>query len=131
MSTPSEIEMVKSVYEGINQNDVATALKYCDEEIVRVEPEGFPMSGTYSGLVKMVEHFSSARATWAEGSCTPERFSVHGDKVVAFVHVHVRLKDSSEWVDAHIADVFTIRHGKIVEMRTFADSKKASDWAQL
>lgn len=131
MGTTPEIEMVQTVYQGINQNDIDLALKFCDFEMVRVEPEGFPMSGTYRGRAEMVEHFLAARASWAEGSCTPENFVVSGNMVLAYVHVLVRLKNKTEWIDGHAFDLFTFRNGKIVEMRTFVDRIKAEEWAGI
>jgi len=46
-----------------------------------------------------------------------------------FLHVRVRLKDHTEWLDGHIADVFTFRNGKAVQFRTFADERQALEWA--
>jgi hypothetical protein len=53
-----------------------------------------------------------------------------GERVVVFVHVHVRLKDRQEWIDARTADVFAFRGDKITEMRSFADKQKALEWAE-
>ncbi|WP_413944362.1 nuclear transport factor 2 family protein [Bdellovibrio sp. HCB-162] len=127
----NEIAILKEVYAAINRNDIPAVLKLFDPEIERIEPEGFPSSGTYRGLEKIEAHFSQARATWAEGSCEPEQFFVSGDKIVVFVWVHVRLKDNPQWIDAHIADGFTFRNGKVIQMRTFVEKQQALDWAGI
>ena len=131
VSLTSRIEIIKEVYAAINRNDIPGVLQLFDPQIVRVEFEGSPSSGVYRGLEEMKVHFSKARATWAEGSCGPERFLVSNDKVVVFVHVHVRLKDQLRWIDSRIADVFTFRNDKIIEMRSFIESKQALEWAGL
>lgn len=41
-------------------------------------------------------HLSESRANWAKGNSDPERFIVAGDQIIAFVHVRVRRKDSTE-----------------------------------
>jgi ketosteroid isomerase-like protein len=46
-----------------------------------------------------------------------------------FVHVRVRLKDSTEWHERRLADVFTFRDGKAIQMRAFADRRQALEWA--
>lgn len=120
---------MREIYAGINRNDIPAVLECFDPHIERVEPEGFPTSGTYRGHAEIAAHFSQARATWAEGACEPERIVVAGDKVVVFVHVRVRLKNASQWIDAHIADGFAFRNGKVTQMRTFADSRHALEWA--
>lgn len=128
-SHAAEIEIIKKFYNAINRNDIPAAIECLDEEMERIEPEGFPSSGTYRGHAAINVHFSQARATWAEGSCTPERFVVANDKIIVYVHVHVRLKNKLEWIDAHIADGFVFRNNKIIEMRTFIQTDQALTWA--
>ena len=104
-------------------------MQILDPDIERVEPEGFPMSGTYRGLETVTAQFTQARSTWAEGACEPERILVTGDKIIVYVHVLVRLKDKTDWIDGRIVDVFTWRNGKAIEFRTFADEQEALEWA--
>lgn len=125
-----EIEVLKGLYAAINRNDIPAALQDFHPQIVRIEPAGFPSAGTYRGLAEVEDHFvNGGRANWAEGACEPEKFVVAGDKVVVFLHVLVRLKDQVEWIDGRMADVFTFREGKIIEMRSFADGQEALAWA--
>jgi ketosteroid isomerase-like protein len=72
---------------------------------------------------------SKGRGTWAEGTCEPESFVVAGDKIVALLHVRVRLKDHTDWIDGRFADVHTYRNGKAVQIRTFGKRKDALEWA--
>jgi uncharacterized protein len=46
-----------------------------------------------------------------------------------FVHVRVRRKDNTEWIDARLADVYTFRNGKAIQMRHFPDRRQALEWA--
>ncbi|HEV8593429.1 MAG TPA: nuclear transport factor 2 family protein, partial [Pyrinomonadaceae bacterium] len=89
----------------------------------------FPGGGTYHGIEAVKAHMSAGRSTWAEGSCEPERFIVAGDKIVVLIHVRVRLKDHTEWIDSRIADVYTFRNGKAIQFRTFAEEQQALEWA--
>lgn len=118
-------EILPKIYEAINHNNIPAALEYFDPSIVRVEPEGFPTSGTYKGLTEVGLHFTSARATWAEGSCDIETMETHRDKILAIVHVHVRLKDSKEWLTGRVADVWTFRNGLVTDFRSFLTEEKA------
>ena len=90
----NEIEVLKQFYAAINRNDRPGITKYFDPQIVRIEPEGFPTAGTYRGIAEVREHVTKGRGTWAEGTCEPEKFLTHGAKVVVYLHVRVRLKDS-------------------------------------
>lgn len=71
------------------------------------------------------------RGTWAEGHCLPEGCFENGDHVVAHLHVRVRLKGASEWIEARFADGFVFRGGRIAEYRTFATRADAMRWAGL
>jgi ketosteroid isomerase-like protein len=124
-----EIEAVKETYAAINRNDVPAAVKAFDPEIEWVEPPDFPTPGTYRGHTEVLAHVSRGRNTWAEGGCEPERFVVAGDKIVVFLHVHVRLKNRTEWNDGRMADVFTFRNGKVIHVRSFGRSQDALEWA--
>jgi len=51
--------------------------------------------------------------------------------VVVYLHVRVRLKGATEWIDARFADGFVFRDGRIVEYRTFGARADAMRWAGL
>jgi ketosteroid isomerase-like protein len=125
----AESEALREAYAAINRNDIAGFVKIFDPDIERIEPPGFPTSGTYRGLEAVTEHVAHGRSTWAEGSCEPERFIVAGDKVIVLAHVRVRLKDHTEWIDGRIGDVFTFRNGRAIQFRTFAEQREALEWA--
>ncbi len=127
----TEIKLLKQFFAAINRNDLQGLTQYFDPQIVRIEPEGFPTAGTYRGIAEVQEHVTKGRGTWAEGTCEPEEFLTHGDKVVIYLHVRVRLKDSLNWVDARFADGFVFRDGKITYYLTFGERRAALQWAGI
>jgi ketosteroid isomerase-like protein len=129
MST--EIEELHQFFAAINRNDMQPIIKDFDPQIVRVEPEGFPTAGTYRGIAEVQEHITKGRGTWAEGTCEPEEFFTHGDKVVVYLHVRVRLQDSTDWIDGRFADGFVFRAGKIIQYLTFGERRDALQWAGI
>jgi ketosteroid isomerase-like protein len=56
---------------------------------------------------------------------------VKGDKVVAYVQVRVRLKDSNDWVNGRFADGFEFRNGRIIRYQSFAERPDALAWADI
>ena len=128
-SLATETEALREVYAAINRNDIPAALKIFDPQIEWIEFEGFPSAGVYRGHAEVKVHLSQGRETWAEGSCEPERFIVAGDKIIVFLYVRVRLKNKLEWIEGRLADVFTFRNGKVIQMRTFAERQQALEWA--
>jgi uncharacterized protein len=125
----AEIEALKKAYAAFNRNDIAATVEAMDSQIEWTEPAEFPGGGTYHGHLGVQAYLSQSRGNWAEGSSQPERFIVAGDKIIVFVHARVRLKDSSEWHETRLADVFTFRNGKAIQMRAFADRQQALVWA--
>ncbi|MFO1313047.1 MAG: nuclear transport factor 2 family protein [Burkholderiales bacterium] len=129
MSTESEA--LERFYAAINRNDLEAIADDFDPAIVRVEPQDFPSAGTYRGVAEVCENVRKGRGTWAEGTCTPERYLVNGDKVVVYLHAWVRLEGATEWTGGRFADGFAFRDGRIVEYLTFADRADALTWAGL
>ena len=126
-----ETEVLERFYAAINRNDIEAAVRHLDPQVVRVEPEGYPTSGTYRGIEAVREQVRNGRGTWAEGSCDPEGFLANGDKVVVYLHARVRLKESNEWVGGRFADGFVFRDGRIVEYVTFWERTDALEWAGI
>lgn len=129
MRTPTEV--LEQFYAAVNRNDIEAVVTDFDLQIVRVEPGGIPTAGTYRGIAEVQAHVAHGRGTWAEGTCEPERYLVHGDTVVVYVHVRVRLHGSTDWLDARFADGFIVRNRKIAEFRTFAERADALAWAGI
>jgi uncharacterized protein len=127
----TEIEALHQFFAAINRNDMQAIIKDFDPQIVRIEPESFPTAGTYRGIAEVQEHITKGRGTWAEGSCKPEQFFAHGDKVVVYLHARVRLKNSTDWVGGRFADGFEFRAGKIIQYRSFGERRDALQWAGI
>ena len=130
-SLAAETEALREAYAALNRNDIPAAVKAFDPQIEWTEPAEYPGGGTLQGHAAVKAHLSQARATWAEGSCEPERFIVAGDKIIVFVHVRVRLKHNTEWREGRLADVYTFRDGKAIQMRAFTDRRQALEWARV
>ena len=127
----NEIDVLKQFFAAINRNDMPGLTQYFDPQIVRIAPEGFSTAGTYRGIAEVQEHVTKGRGAWAEGTCEPEKFLTHVDKVVVYLHVWVRLKDSLDWVDGRFADGFVFRDGKITHYLSFGERLDALQWAGI
>lgn len=76
-----------------------------------------------------MEYLRQSRAGWAEGSSEPERFISAGNRIIVFVYARFRKQGSNEWQEVRLADVYTVRAGKIVQMNAFRDREQALKWA--
>ena len=125
----NERDVLKQFFAALNRNDMHGIPTNFDPQIVRIEPEGFPTAGTYRGIAEVQAHITKGRGTWAEGTCAPEQFLTKGDNVVVYLHVRVRLKDSTDWVGGRFADGFVFRAGKIIQYLSFGERRDALKWA--
>ena len=128
-SLAAESETLREVYAALNRNDIPAAINTFDPQIEWTEPAHYPGGGTHRGHAEVMANLSRGRGSWAEGSCEPERFIVAGDRIIVLIHVRVRLKHETEWREGRIADVYTFRNGKAIQMRHFADRQQALEWA--
>jgi ketosteroid isomerase-like protein len=130
-STPelqAAITALRGAYSAFNRGDIDAALEPFDPQIEWTEPAEFPGGGTYHGREGVKRYLTQSRAAWAEGSSEPERFITAGNRIVVFVRARVRPKGSNEWREVSLADVYTIRSGKAIQMRAFADRQEALRW---
>jgi ketosteroid isomerase-like protein len=130
-STPEQAQAIialRSAYAAFNRGDMGSAVEGLDPQIAWTEPAEFPGGGTYHGREGAKQYLTQSRAAWAEVNSEPERFIAAGDRIVVFVHARVRAKGSDQWQEVRLADVYTVRDGKIVAMRAFADRGEALRW---
>lgn len=130
LAPSAETEALKKAYAGLNRGDIPAFVEAFDAQVEWIEFLEFPGGGTYQGLAAVTAHVSKSRKDWAEGTCDPERFIISGDKIIVFTNVRVRLKHESEWREGSLADVYTFRDGKVVQVRIFADRRQALEWAR-
>jgi ketosteroid isomerase-like protein len=122
------ISQLRAAYAAFNRGDFNAAVAALDPKIEWTEPLEFPGGGTYHGREAVEKYLMQSRAGWAEGSSEPERFITAGDRIVVFVHARFRPKESTEWQEVKLADVYSVRKRKIVQMRAFADRQEALSW---
>jgi ketosteroid isomerase-like protein len=123
------IQALRDAYTAFNRGDIDAAVKPLDEHIEWTEPDSFPGGGTYHGREGAHRYLAQSRARIAEGTSEPEKFIVAGNRIVVFVRANVRPKGSNEWVDLRVADVYTVRKGKAIDMHAFSDRQEALRWA--
>jgi uncharacterized protein len=132
MGESSQIEQMivdlRAAYAAFNRGDMDAAVEPLDAQIEWSEPAEFPRGGTYHGRDGARQYLAQSRAAWAEVISEPEQFIPTGGRIVVFVHARVRPHNSNEWQEVRLADVYTFRNGKAIQMRAFADRQEALRW---
>lgn len=123
------IVAIRGAYAAFNRGDLDAAVASLDPNIEWTEPAKFPGGGTYHGRDAVRGYLRQSRAGWTQGTSKPVRFIAAGNRMVVFVFVRFQPKGGKDWHEANIADVYTVRHGKIVQMNAFADRGEALRWS--
>jgi ketosteroid isomerase-like protein len=123
------IAQLRAAYAAFNRGDMDAAVQSLDPQIEWNEPPEFPGGGVYYGREAVKQYLAKSRAGWSEGSSEPVQLIPAGNRIVVFVHARFRSKDSSQWQEVNLADVYTVRDNKIIAMRAFADRQQGLRWA--
>jgi uncharacterized protein len=113
-------------YEAFNSGDLDEALALFDPEITWhtwIVPG--PGGATYRGHEGVRELWSDARNVFGDFRNEPERVIAAGDKVVTFVNVRGRGKESGAEVEGRIAHVMAFRGTKVIAVESYQDRDEA------
>lgn len=124
------VEIVQQMYDAYNRRDAATALSAFDPEVVwdaRHHPDG----RVYHGHAGIQEFLRAWHNLWESTHSEPERFLDAGDEVVVLTREMTRLKDSGLEVTEPHAEIYTLRHGKIIRWRAFTNPHDALEAVRL
>jgi ketosteroid isomerase-like protein len=126
-----DIELLRAGYEAAAAGDVEFVLGLMDPEVeVHDRPEA-PDATTYRGHEGVVTALFASVDTFEDFRFVPERFFEAGDRVVVVLEMTGRGRASGVPVEERIAHLWTIRDGRVVELRVFSDPADALEAAGL
>jgi len=121
------VEIVRRLYQLMSRGDDALleliapdfevdfSRRFIDPFVERVDPDAFAL------FVK------EAGEAWGElPRWEPEELIDGGDKVLAFIRFQAKGRTSGVEVDVHVANVWTFRDGKPVELKYFGEDRDAA-----
>jgi ketosteroid isomerase-like protein len=124
-------DQLREAYAAFNRGDIDAAVQFLHPDIKWIEPAEFRAGGEYHGIDGAKRYLLHSRASAAEVISEPERFIVSGDRIVVFVYARVLPKNSTSWQEVRLADVYTFKGGRPIEMHAFANRADALRWVGL
>jgi ketosteroid isomerase-like protein len=125
-------EIVRRAFDAFGRGDIEAVLSLCDEDIVITQPpELFDASRRQHGHAGVLEAFAIWPEQWDDYRIEVLRVVDLGDHVFVATQTHGRGKQSEIEVTMEIAFVFSVRDGKIAEMRIFMREDQALEAAGL
>jgi len=130
------IDGLKHAYEAYCRGDIQGAVDAIDFDpnILWIEPKEFYAGGTYHGRQGVIDYLTLAYSATEKVQNVPEEIVEVGDKIAVFLHFRAWPKGGGEPREGHIADVYTVHEGKVVQMQAYADpaeARKAIEWPNI
>jgi ketosteroid isomerase-like protein len=120
------IEGIRRAYDAFSRGDIQGAVAAVDlaPDILWSEPEDF-YAGTYRGPQGVAEYLTLSYNASEKVQSLPEEILEVGDKIVVLVHFQAWPKGGGQMREGHIADVYTVQDGKIIQMQAYRDPEEA------
>ena len=130
---PSPVELVKALYEAINDRDYAAGFALLDEDFEWLEPEQGLLGGPHRGFDEIRRAIEMQLEVFDEFVIEPEEFHEHGEYVAVPVRQRARGGVSGVEVEIRIGHLWTVSNGKAIRLEVFPareDARKAAEAAE-
>jgi ketosteroid isomerase-like protein len=123
------VEIVRGVYAGWVDGDVASALVHLDPAVVWEAIADAPDAGTYRGHAGVRRYMEDWLADFDILSMGFEEVIDADDRIVITQHARTRGKGSGIETELHYAVAYRIRSGRIIEIKEFRTKEEALEAA--
>jgi len=115
------LDFLNTLYSG----DVEATLALCTDDIeflANAPIDILPHMGHRRGKAEMREMWNAVRARYSELRCEVPMLVTEGDKAAAFIRVFFRKSLNQRMVQFDVAGFYTLRSGKISQIREVIDT---------
>ncbi len=122
-------QVIEQMYKDFSTGNIPAVLSAFSKDIVWVRAGApfIPFSGTFTGIEEVMNMFKIQDETLQMKSFVPENFSNNDDTVVVIGHDEANVKPTGKSYAADWVQAFTLKDGKIVNVRVFMDTKVIAD----
>jgi ketosteroid isomerase-like protein len=114
------VKVVSDIYDGfIVHKSLDNLFGSLHPDVVITEAASLPFGGTYRGIAGVQDLFGQMFATWDDLAIAVEQLFDGGEQVVAILHLTARAKATGTPVDMQLAELWTLREGKVVALKPF------------
>ena len=117
---------IQDAYAAFGRGDIAALLAMLDDEVVWSALHGssskVPTAGDWRGKAGAQEFFQRLGGAATFQAFEPREFIAQGDTVVVLGHYEATVNTNGRKFASDWAMVFTLRNGKVVRFREYADS---------
>ncbi len=125
------VEAIRAVYGRFSKGDFRASLDLVDPLVLFVHPPGFPESGTYLGVARLVEYTRGLLEPWTRLTIEAEDIADAGDSVVATVRQRGVGSESGAATELRYFQVWSFRSRKVIRLENFRERADAFEAAGL
>ena len=123
MSVKENVQIVKDAFAAFGRGDIQGLLAFLAEDIEWISPGGtLPPGGTYCGTAAVAGFFQNLSTALEFSSFEPREFVAEGDRVLVVGFDSWRAKATNRTFEGHWVMVFTVRNGKVTNVREYVDT---------
>jgi uncharacterized protein len=123
MSTEENARIVKDGYAAFGRRDVPGLLVLLAEDVEWHNPGDYPLAGTYRGRNEVANLLQKIAQDLEILSLEPREFVAQGSRVLVTGWERATVKATNQMYETDWIHAFTVRDGKIVEFREYADTQ--------
>jgi ketosteroid isomerase-like protein len=119
------VELIRKVYRDHAAGGVDAALEHCADDVRFIwmaTPIDTPHAGRFSGKAEFGQQLRSLHAAFEYRKFDPIDFVDAGDRVAVRTEVHLTRRTTGQEFSVPVADFWTIRDGKVVELIEYYDT---------
>jgi hypothetical protein len=124
MSTAKNVQIVKNFLAALDRRDKQGLLALSAEDIEWIIPgEDWPLAGTHRGHAGLENLLQKANETVETSFSEPPEFIARGDRVLVVGFTKGKVKATNKTFEDHWVFAFTIRNGKLTNIREYVDTQ--------
>jgi ketosteroid isomerase-like protein len=122
----ADVELIKRMYRAWNSGDIVALVDAFAADVdVRPALGAFLASTVYRGHEGVAAWYEETYEPWAELYAEPQRFIDAGERTVVVAALRARVPGGQVDVEGEIAQVVTVRDGKIVRLDGYEEPEAA------
>jgi ketosteroid isomerase-like protein len=122
----ADVDLIRRMYRAWNSGNMAALIDVFDSEVeVRPALSAFLSSTVYRGHDGVATWYEETYEPWAKLHAEPQRFIDAGERTVVVAALRARVPGGQVDLEGEIAQVVTVRDGKIVRLDGYEEPDAA------
>ncbi len=124
-------EALRARYRATSRRNLGAVFEDVHPDFELETADRVPGAGTYRGAAAATQFFKDLVEPFEDVTYEPQRFFERGDQIVVFLIVRFKPHGTSAVVENHVGALWTIRDGKPVRCKVFAQREQALEAAGM